>query len=138
MIVVCDTGALLALLDGDERQHAALLRLYRAHRAGWVLPAAILPEVDYLVAAHLGGRAQDAWLADLAQGAFSVDWGGDEDLARAGALQRQYRDLQMGLVDALVLACAERLGAGAIATLDLGHFGSVRLAGAPRLLPRDG
>jgi hypothetical protein len=40
-------------------------------------------------------------------------------------------------VDALVLAMAERLRAEAIATLDLRHFGAVRLPRSLRLLPRD-
>jgi hypothetical protein len=36
-----------------------------------------------------------------------------------------------------VIAMAERLGAKAIATLDLRHFGAVAIKGRPRLLPRD-
>jgi predicted nucleic acid-binding protein len=40
-------------------------------------------------------------------------------------------------VDAVVAAVAERLGATAIATVDLRDFGALRLAGAPKLYPRD-
>lgn len=43
----------------------------------------------------------------------------------------------MGLVDAVVLAVAERLGADGVATLDLRHFGAVRTAREFRILPRD-
>jgi predicted nucleic acid-binding protein len=50
---------------------------------------------------------------------------------------RQTSALRLGLVDAVVMAVAERLRAEAIATLDLRHFGAVKIAGAPRLLPRD-
>jgi hypothetical protein len=35
------------------------------------------------------------------------------------------------------MATAERLRARAIATLDLRHFASVKLAGSPLLIPRD-
>jgi len=35
------------------------------------------------------------------------------------------------------MAVAERRRAVAIATLDVRHFGAVRLEGNPRLLPRD-
>ena len=42
-----------------------------------------------------------------------------------------------GLVDGAVIAVAERLGAEAIATLDLRHFGAVAIRGRPRVLPRD-
>jgi hypothetical protein len=40
-------------------------------------------------------------------------------------------------VDGVVISVAERLGADAIATLDVRHFGAVRIKGAPALLPRD-
>jgi predicted nucleic acid-binding protein len=101
------------------------------------LPWAILPEVDYLVASHLGARAQDAFLEDVAEGSFVVEYGRHADVVRAHAIGRKYRTLGLGLVDAVVIAIAERVRAEAIATLDLKHFGAVKIAGSPRLLPRD-
>jgi predicted nucleic acid-binding protein len=49
----------------------------------------------------------------------------------------RYADLPLGLVDASVIAVAERLGADAIATLDRRHFSVVRPRGieAFTLLP---
>ncbi len=48
-----------------------------------------------------------------------------------------YADFPLGLVDASVIAVAERLGAADIATLDRRHFSVVRPAHVPafRLLP---
>ena len=89
------------------------------------------------MAAHLGARAQDLWLADLSSGAFAVEWGRQEDLAAAERLCRRYKALRLGLVDGVVIATAERLRADAVATLDLKHFGAVSIKGNPRLLPRD-
>jgi hypothetical protein len=137
-VILADTGAVLALLDGDDRHHEAVVELFDRTGADWLLPWAILPEVDYLVTRHAGPRAADAFRADLAEGAWVVEWGEDADLAAAEGLLGRYRDLRLGLVDAVVMAMAERLGAEAIATLDLRHFGAVDLEGAPRLLPRDG
>jgi predicted nucleic acid-binding protein len=131
-VIVADTGAVLALIDRNERHHAVLRDLYDADPDRW-----ILPEVDYLVAAHLGDKARDAFLSDLASGAFLVEWGREEDLASAERIHRRYRALRLGLVDAAVIAVAERLKADAIATLDIKHFGAVSIAGQPRLLPRD-
>ena len=136
-MIVVDTGAMVALLDASEDHHPVLRDLYEDNVSGWILPSAILPEVDYLVSTHLGAKAQDAFLADLADGAFSVEWSRDEDLAVVHRLCVRYRSLRIGLVDALVIAAAERLGADAIATLDLRHFGAVSIKGNPRLLPRD-
>ena len=137
-MIVVDTGAMLALLDAGEEYHPVLKDLYDEDPDAWILPAAILPEVDYLVAAYLGAKAQDAFLADLADGAFSVEWGRDEDLAVARRIHTRYRSLRLGLVDAVVIAMAERLKADAIATLDVRHFGAVSIKGSPRLLPGDG
>ncbi len=135
-MIVADTGAILALIDKSDAHHKAMLALFD-REPDWVLPWAILAEVDYLVAAHVGAQAEEAWLEDLASGAFQIEWGLDGDLVRAREISRRHRSLKMGLVDAVVMATAERLQAESIATFDLRHFGAVGLRGAPRILPRD-
>lgn len=59
------------------------------------------------------------------------------DLDRMAELVETYADFPLGLVDASVIAVAERLGAADIATLDRRHFSVVRPAHVPafRLLP---
>jgi predicted nucleic acid-binding protein len=136
-VIVADTGALIALLDADDRHHRELRTLFEADPDAWVLPWAILPEVDYLAGAHLGSRAQEAFHADLAAELFRVEWGSVEDLGRANALSRRHRALRLGLVDAVVIVTAERLETDMIATLDLRHFAAVPIRGNPRLVPRD-
>lgn len=136
-MIVADTGAILALIDADDAHHAQLVALYEEDPDAWVLPWAILPEVDYLLLAHLGDRVQRAFVADLAEGSYAIEWGDEADLARARQIGEQYRALKLGLVDTIVMAMAERLRADAIATLDLRHFSAVEIAGSPRLVPRD-
>jgi predicted nucleic acid-binding protein len=136
-VIVCDTSALIALIDADEQHHPAILQLFQQDPGLWLLPWAILPEVDYLLATRVGTRAQAAFLDDLVTGAYTVDWGRPEDLERAQTLSRRYADLRIGLTDGIVMATAERLRAQAIATLDLRHFGVVELANSPEILPRD-
>ncbi len=136
-MIVADTGAIIALVDADDKHHRALRALFENDPESWLLPWAILPEVDYLLSAHVGVRAEEAFLADLGAGIYRVEWGKDEDLERAQELATRYRALRLGLVDGGVIAVAERLRAGAIATLDLRHFGAVSIRGRPKLLPRD-
>jgi predicted nucleic acid-binding protein len=136
-VIVADTGAVLALIDADDGHHGTLAAVFREDPSSWVLPWAVLPEVDYLLGAHLGPRAQDAFLSDLGRGEWVVDWGGDADLRRANEIATRYKALRLGLVDAAVIAAAERLRATSIATLDLRHFGAVAIRGRPRLIPRD-
>src|SRR5438067_2374177 len=105
-MIVADTGAILALLDAGDEYHDILRELYEEDPAAWLLPWAILPEVDYLVATQLGAKAQAAFLADLTDGAFPIEWGRDDDLAVAGRIHTRYRSLSLGLVDAVVIAIA--------------------------------
>ena len=137
MILVADTSAIIALLDRSDRLHAQTLKLFEGTNPRWVLPWAILAEVDYLVGSRLGDRVQATFFEELAGAVWQVDWGGEQDLARAWELTRKYRALRLGLVDSVVMATAERLRAQAIVTLDLRHFGAVDLEGAPKLYPRD-
>ena len=59
------------------------------------------------------------------------------DWARVTSLLRTYADLPLGVVDASVIAVAERLKASQIATLDHRHFTVVRPSHIPAfgLLP---
>lgn len=136
-MIVADTGAILALVNKSDRHHLAVRRIYEEDPDEWLLPWAILPEVDYLIGSELGARARETFLADLADAAFTVEYGTERDLIRANQIDRKHRALRLGLVDGVVMAVAERLGARAIATLDLRHFGAVDLVGSPLLIPRD-
>ena len=136
-MIVADTSAVLVLLDRSARHHASLRRVFERHAEEWVLPWAILPELDYVAARVLGSAVARAFRADLAEGRLQVEWGDPSDPRRARELHRTYPDLSLGLVDGVVMAVAERLGARAIATLDVRDFGAVTLPGQPELWPRD-
>ena len=136
-MIVADTGAIYALIDTRERNYEILRRLFESNPKAWVLPWAILPEVDYLIAKYLGVKSQERFLSDLAEGLLSVAWGDERDLVAAHRINARYASLGLGFVDSVVLAVAERLEAEAIATLDLRHFGAVKIKGDPKLLPRD-
>jgi predicted nucleic acid-binding protein len=136
-VIVADTGAIIALIDADDAHHREMVQLFEEDPAAWILPWAILPEVDYLVGRYLGSRAADAFHQDLVAGAFAVEWAHEDDLPRAQALREQYASLELGLVDSVVAAMAERLRAKAIATVDLRDFGAMTLVGRPKLFPRD-
>lgn len=136
-MIVADTGAIVALVDRDDKHHDAMVELFERDPTAWVLPWAILPEVDYLIARYLGAEAATAFMTDVAHGAFVVEWGDDADMRRALEIRERYRSLDLGLVDSVVAAVAERRKAAAIATIDLRDFGALDLVGRPRLFPRD-
>lgn len=101
----------------------------------WIVPAAILGEIGYLVEHRGTSTALDAFLQDLDEATYLLDLGGD-DIGRVRELVRRYADLPLGLVDAFVIACAERNG-GRVSTLDLRHFGVVAREGTIAIIPAD-
>lgn len=138
-MIVVDTGGALALLNANDPGHAVVRRLYEEEGRAWIVPWAILPEVDYLARKYYGHEAADAFVEDLKDGLFRVDIRLDQDLDRAGALMKKYADLRIGLVDAVVMAQAERHSARIILTTDGRHFRGVRLKVKvpPKLVPLD-
>lgn len=136
-MTVADTSAIVALINADDAHHEVVRAAWEADDGDWVLPWAILPEVDYLLGKYLGAPVQRAFHQDLAEGAWPIEAGVPADFVRARELDLRYPGLEMGLVDGVVAAIAERLRASAIATLDVRHFGALSLSTSPRLIPRD-
>ncbi len=75
-VIVADTGAVLALIDADDRHHAAMRALFERDPRAWVLPWAVLSKVDYMLLAHVGARAELAFVRDVAEGLYAVELGG--------------------------------------------------------------
>jgi predicted nucleic acid-binding protein len=136
-LIVADTGAIVALIDADDRHHERLRAAFEAEPDRWILPWAILPEVDYLLLHHVGLEAELTFLRDVAEGRWTVEWGTEADLARASELCAKHRGMRIGMVDGVVASVAERLRADAVATLDERHFGTLVVKGDMKLLPRD-
>lgn len=128
---------MLALMDIGDPCHVTLQETLDAGVDDWVVPWAIIPELDHLTRKKLGRATAQVVCADLAEGRFLIEWGDPHDLRRALELNRKYHDLSLGLVDGVVMAVAERLEARAIVTLDLRDFGAVTLRGQPEIWPRD-
>lgn len=99
----------------------------------YLVPAATLGEISFLVEERLGARVLDLLLGDLESGAYTIDCG-ETDLARTRELVARYADLSLGYVDAAVIACAERSG-GRVLTFDLRDFGVVAAEGTITVLP---
>ena len=124
---VFDTGPIVAALDRAVRYHDACAELIAATPGVLLLPVPVLVEAAQLAHKRLGVAAEAALTESIArQQQFTITCPTEEELARAAVLMRQYEDLRLGLVDATVIALAERLGATQIATLDRRHFSVVR------------
>lgn len=126
MALVLDTGPVLALLDAGDPAHESCVEMVEELREDLVVPTCVLVEIDYWARKLLGTEVWDVFVADIAAGAYRLEPLTLDDLQRAAELERDYADLDLGLVDASVLALCERLGETKVATLDRRDFSVVR------------
>jgi predicted nucleic acid-binding protein len=130
--LVLDTGPVVAALNAQDPDHercAALL----AGTDDLLLPSPVLVEVDYWLVKLGGPQVWVDFVADIAIGAYRLEHPSDADLVRAVELESIYEDLDLGFVDAAVIALCERLGESTVATLDRRHFSVVRPRHCDRL-----
>ncbi|MGH2373957.1 MAG: type II toxin-antitoxin system VapC family toxin [bacterium] len=132
-MITLDTSGVYALSDRRDAHHGRAAQVLKSDRGPYLVPAATLGELGYLLETRLGFDATIGFLRDLASGDFSLDCG-ERDFERIQELITRYKDLPLGLTDAAVIACAERNG-GAVLTTDARHFGIVAREGTIRLLP---
>ncbi|MGH2499994.1 MAG: type II toxin-antitoxin system VapC family toxin [Candidatus Limnocylindria bacterium] len=133
-MIVADTGPLLAAADsGDEAHRLGAALIVRAGR-DLVVPDAVAAEADSLIRRRVGSPVARAFLASLAAGKPRRVSLPASLLARAVAIDRQYPHLDLGIVDASVMALAEA-EACPILTFDFTDFRATRAATGPwRLL----
>lgn len=128
MALILDTGPLLAALDAADPDHERCAALISGSNEDLLVPTLVLSELDYWCHERLSGEVWLEFLSDLLAGAYRVENPTDADLTRCHELQNKYADLSLGVVDASVLALAERLEEPKLATLDHRHFATVRPA----------
>src|SRR6266545_4057246 len=126
MALILDTGPIYASLDRRDAAHDASRRLLLDSVEQLVIPAPVLVEVDQLVARRLGLGAFGSLMSDILRGAYYVEALDGSDYARVQRICDQYRDSNVGFVDAAVLAVVERLNEPKLATLDHRHFRLLR------------
>ncbi|MBO0705108.1 MAG: PIN domain-containing protein [Candidatus Dormibacteraeota bacterium] len=124
--LVLDTGGLYALLDEAEPAHDRCVATLDGFDE-LVLPPLVLVEVDYWCRKAGGGvKAFQQLVDDVAAGAYRLEDLTADDLRRAAELEVSYRNLDLGLVDASVVALMERLDERHVLTLDRRDFSIVR------------
>jgi predicted nucleic acid-binding protein len=138
-VIVLDTSVTYALADRRDARHAEVVAWYEHDRPELVTTPLVLAEVDYLIGHRLGHRAQASLWADVAAGAYLVDWW-PSAAAQIAEVAQRWSELDLGLTDASLIAVADRYETLDVATLDHRHFRAVRsLDGEQpfRLLPAD-
>ncbi len=126
MSLVLDTGPVLALLDADDPAHARCVALLDEIDEPLIVVAATLVEIDYWIRKRLQPEVWSIFVEDIVSGSYLLDHLSADDLTRVAELETTYADLDLGMVDAAVIATCERLAERKVATLDHRHFSVVR------------
>ena len=129
MALVADTGAILAIYDADDKHHRRVLHAIKREKGPIIVPTAILAETDYLLRRFLGIEAEIDFVDGVLAGAYTLEPLTAPDLRRCRELISLYRNLDLGLADASVIATAERLAIRRILTVDERDFRIIRARG---------
>ena len=121
MKAVLDTGPLVAAAFRRDGAHDLAAALLTELGRDALIPEPVLVEADWLLRARAGPPAGRALLRSAANGEISVRHLTPGLLREAVAIDARYADLGLGLVDASVMAIAEREGLS-ILTFDFEDF----------------
>jgi len=135
MSVLLDTGIVYAYYDRSDGWHHRARTLVQGEQGGLILPAPAIPEVDHLLGHRLGPRSRLTFYAGIVEGYYLIADVPKDAYARVADLNRRFEDLDLGFVDAAIVALAESLGVSRVATTDRRHFGPVAAALSLQLLP---
>ncbi len=125
MALICDTGGVLALYDAGNADHAAIVAVVESESGDLLVPIVLLAEIDYLLHARLGPEAALDFLRAVELEEFILVPLEKADIVRCRELLDQYRDLEIGLADATVVAAAERLEIFRLLSFDHRHFRTI-------------
>ena len=128
-MIVVDTGVLLAAADADDRYHGPATEFLTAHEPDQLMvPATVVTETAWMIEDRLDPATEAAFVASVAAGDLHVIELTLADYRRCAELITTYADLGLGLVDASVIAIAERHGVTTVATFNHRDFRVVRPA----------
>ena len=106
------------LLDASDPAHDRCVAMVADLGEDLVVPAAVLIEVDCWLLKLYGQLPWQTFVEDVANGAYRLPPLGPQTLTRAAELGREYPSLDLGLVDASVIATCEELDESKVATID--------------------
>lgn len=127
-MILVDTGVIYAVADRADADHGPCEQLLATHPGPLLVPTTVIVEAAWLLESRLGPAAEIAFLRSVRAGdlrrldLIDLDWD------RAADLVHTYADLGLGLVDASLVALAERLSITTLATLNSRDFHVVRPA----------
>jgi uncharacterized protein len=127
-VILCDTGPLVALVDGDDLHHSTCFATATALPANSLITTwPCLTEAMHLLNRAAGLEGQNGLWSYLADGVLQLHLPAEGEWKRMHELMNQYADMPLDLADASLISAAERLGERELFTIDR-LLGAVKLA----------
>jgi len=124
--LIVDTGILYALADVDDAWHEPSKNFVQNILDILIVPITVIPEICYLLNSNLGQEAEKKFLTAIIQEELKIESMKNEDFRRVWQLLDTYANINIGFVDASLIAIAERLKINRILTTDRKHFSIIR------------
>jgi predicted nucleic acid-binding protein len=128
LVLLVDTNVWLAAGDRRAARHRKCAGLLDDHSDELAAPVPVIAETGWLLLDRAGPAAQAAFVAAVCGGRLEVVELTAADWVRVHELISTYADLPLDLIDASLVAVAERHGITVIATLNHRDFRVVRPA----------
>jgi len=126
MTLLVDAGPLVAVASRTDQAHDRCVELLSSVPRPLVVPVLVVSEAAHLIERHVGAHTERSLANAFRAGELVVEPIEPSDWDRISELVDTYDDLPLGIVDASVVALAERLKVTTLATLDRKHFSVVR------------
>lgn len=123
-----DTNVWLAAADRRSDRHRACVELLAAHASELASLVPVIAETSWLILDRHGPAAHQQFLGLIGAGHLNAVDLTRDDWARSIDLCHTYRDMRLDLMDASIIAVAERLNVTTIATMNHRDFAIVRPA----------
>ena len=125
-MLLVDTNVWLTSVDRRARHHTVCRHLLAARRGQLAAPVPVIAETSWMILERLGPSAQARFVRLVTEGHLQVIELTSDDWARCLDLVTSYANLRLDLMDASLIAVAERLGVIELASFNGRDFRTVR------------
>ena len=124
--VLIDSSFLFALINQQDAYHDACVWVARNNNFDKRLLVTVIPETCYLLHKWLGHQVMRSFVDNLRDPIWMIEQVTQQDFVRVGEILKQYADARLDLVDATLVAVAERMNIDTVLTLDRRDFYIIR------------
>ena len=125
-VVIIDTGIIYAISDKRDVWHKRSVDFVTKFKGKIIAPSTIIPETCYLLNTYLGQSVEKSFISALVNKELIIENYSIDDLKRCVEILKKYETLNIGIVDASIIAIAERMRIRKIITTDRRHFSTIK------------